>query len=58
MSDYYIGQRVISKNEIVVVCHPPAGYTSNTEKVWIMTPQGYPQWRAASNVQPLPNGQL
>ena len=62
MSDYLIGQRVVSNGEICTICYPPdslkAHAASDPSRVWLITPQGYQQWRASGNVKPLPNGQL
>ena len=58
---YFIGQRVITGNEIAVVIKPPRQYARDgfdDSKVWIRLSNGVEQWRAIANVKPLPDGQL
>lgn len=58
MSQYMIGQRVISGFEIVTVIPAPRDDRDDESRVWIRTITGLEQWRAVHNVRPLPNGQL
>lgn len=53
---FMIGQRVIFRNVICIVCKPEL---NDSGKVWIADPEvGYKHWVSEDNLKPLPNGQL
>lgn len=60
MARFFIGQRVLYNNEIVITINPP--YTTsrpNDETTqWVRLESSVPQWCAVENLKPLPNGQL
>ena len=57
---FMVGQRVIINKNIGTVTRPERKDMPNTnENVWVHCPvNGYPSYYAASNIKPLPNGQL
>lgn len=56
IAPYLIGQRVIYRNVICVVCMPE---NDTNGWVWIDNPAaGYKHGASKDNIKPLPNGQL
>ena len=56
---YLIGQRVIVDRRIIaVVIESPRARPLPETEVWVRLPSGVEQWRAHTNVEPLPGGQL